>query len=176
MRRSIWRLFRSGGERVMDIDESKQQTRNAFANRALLYYYLFDEMRREMGEERAKEVFVRAVRRRGAEIGAKYADAAQAGDFAAVAGRFVDDSPCEGELFEPAVLEIADDSCTLTMSTCPLVEAWRDAGLDDDEVALMCRLAAEIDFATFESVGLSLQMNEKIGEGARACKLVLRRG
>ena len=159
----------------MNLEESKQQTRSAFANRAMLYFYLFDEMRKAFGTERAKDVFTRAVRRRGEDVGAKYAQAAEAGDFDAIARRFVADSPCEGELFEPAVLDVDADGCTLTMSSCPLVDAWREAGLDDEEVALMCRLAAEIDFATFESVGLTLDMDEKIGEGARACKLVLRR-
>lgn len=159
----------------MDVSESKKQTRSAFVNRAVLYYYLFDEMRKELGDERAKDVFVRAIRRRGEDIGPKYAEAAREGSFSAVAERFVADSPCEGELFEPAVLEVSADSCTLTMSACPLVEAWRELGLDDDEVALMCRMSAEIDFATFESAGLCLAMDEKIGAGARACKLVLRR-
>ncbi len=176
MRDSTRRTFLPGGEDRLDLDESKKQTRNAFVNRAMLYLYLYDEMRAAMGPERAKDVFVRAVRRRGADIGVKYANAAKAGDFASVAGTFVGDSPCEGELFEPAAVEVTADSCTLTMSACPLVDAWRDAGVDDDEVALMCRLAAEIDFATFESVGLALQMDEKIGEGARSCRLMLRRG
>ena len=159
----------------MDLSESKLQTRNAFVNRAMIYYYLFDEMRASLGAEEAEKIFVAAIRRRGSDIGKKYAEAAAAGDFEQVANRFVSDSPCEGELFEPAVLEVDDEGCTLTMSACPLVEAWREAGLDDDEVALMCRLAAEIDLETFESVGLRLRMDEKLGEGAPACKLVLRR-
>lgn len=141
----------------------------------MLYYYIFDEMRKELGKERAKEMFVRGIRRRGTDIGLKYAEAAESGDFARVAQIFKTDSPCEGELFEPAVLEVDERGCTLTMSACPLVDAWRDLGLDDDEVALMCQMAAQIDFATFESAGLELHMNETIGEGHKMCKLVLRR-
>ncbi len=158
----------------MNVEESKKQTRDAFANRAVLYYYIFDEMRKDVGAETAKEVFARAIRRRGADVGKKYAAPAEAGDFAKIGETFVADSPCEGELFRPAVLEVGADSCTLSMSACPLVDAWRDLGMDDEEVALMCSLAAQIDFATFESVGLEVRFDETIGQGGRSCRLVLR--
>ncbi|RJQ54918.1 MAG: hypothetical protein C4521_03420 [Actinobacteria bacterium] len=161
-------------ERVFDVERSKRETRDAFANRAMIYYYLFDEMRKHFGLEEAKHVFMLAIRRRGRDIGAKYAGAASARDFEAVAETFVAGSPCEGELFEPAVIEVGQDSCTLSMSACPLVEAWREMGLDDEEVALMCTMAAEIDFATFESAGLEVRFDEKIGEGARRCVLTIR--
>ncbi len=158
----------------MDIEQSKRETRDAFVNRAMIYFYMFDEMRREFGKERAKEVFVRAVRRRGKDIGGKYAEAATAGDFERLARTFVSGSPSQGELFEPAVIEVRDEGCTISMSACPLVEAWRELGLEDEEVALMCEMAAEIDFATFESAGLEVRFSEKIGEGARRCLLHVR--
>lgn len=158
----------------MEPSDARQETRSAFVSRAVLYFYLFDEMRKKLGAEEATEVFARAVRRRGRDAGMKYAQAARDGDFGDLAKTFVETSPCEGELFEPAIVEVSPNGCTITMSACPLVDAWRELGLDDKEVASMCRLAAEIDFETFESIGLSLQMDEKIGEGACSCRLIIR--
>lgn len=159
----------------MDIERSKQETRDAFANRAMVYYYLFDEMRRAFGAERAKKLLVAAIRRRGEDVGAKYAEAAAAGNFKKLSEQFVAGSPCEGGLFEPAVIEVREEGCTLSMSSCPLVQAWREAGLDDEEAALMCGIAAEIDFETFESVGLEVRFSERIGEGAKRCMLHIKK-
>lgn len=159
----------------MDPSKLKDETRAAFVNRAVLYYYLFDEMRKEFGAERAGKAFARAVRRRGVDSGAKYAEAARESDFARLGETFVRTQPCEGELFQPELVEVTAEGCVITMSSCPLVDAWRELGLDDDEVALMCRMASEIDFATFESIGLELEMDDKIGEGAQSCRLVIRK-
>lgn len=159
----------------MDLGESKRQTRSAFVNRATLYYYIFDELRAKVGAQEAERILSSAIRRRGADLGRKYADAAGASDFERLGKIFVSDSPCEGELFRPSVIETRQEGCTLSMSACPLVDAWRDLGLDDDTVALMCRIAAQIDFATFESVGLAVAFDETIGEGGTTCRLQLRR-
>ena len=49
---------------------SEQDLRNAlyasFKNRAMMYYHIFDELRKEMGEEKAAAIMKRAIYKRGA--------------------------------------------------------------------------------------------------------------
>lgn len=156
--------------------ESRAETRSAFENRALMYAYIFDELEAEIGEERAAEVLKRAIHRRGLEIGLRYREAAQAGDLAEVGRLFVEGSPCEGALFEPAVDEPALEGRTvLRMTSCPLVDAWREAGYPPERVDLLCEIAAAVDHGTFEAAGLDLEfLDRQACDGADRCLLELK--
>ena len=52
----------------MDADALRDELRGANANRAVLYYLIFDEMRKVVGEEEAIAVMKRAIYRRGVEM------------------------------------------------------------------------------------------------------------
>ena len=93
------------------LDRSRAETRSAFENRAFMYAYLYEELAEDLGSERAVEIMKRAIYRRGLEVGRKYAEAAESGDLAEVGRIFVDGSPCEGALFEPAIEELQDAVC-----------------------------------------------------------------
>jgi hypothetical protein len=157
------------------LEQSRAETRAAFENRALMYYYLFDELAGEIGRERAAEVMKRAIRRRGVEVGRKYAEAAAAGDLEQVGRIFCSDSPCQGELFHPGVEGQEPGCVTLRMTSCPLVDAWRKLGLAPDEIDLLCEISAAVDEGTFEGAGLELTFRDRIGrEGSQRCLLELR--
>lgn len=158
------------------LEKARAETRAAFENRALIYYYLFEETAAEVGRERAAEVMRRAIRRRGLEVGERYRDAAAAGDLETVARLFCETSPCEGTLFEPGVEEApAEGRVVLRMTRCPLVEAWRDKGLSPEEVDLLCEIAAAVDFGTFEGAGLELTFLDRAGKpGSTRCLLELK--
>jgi len=157
------------------LQRSRRETRAAFENRALMYYYIFGELAEELGEERAKEVMKRAIRRRGTEVGEKYRPAAEAGDLDEVGRLFCETSPCEGRLFEPGVEHRGDDVILLRMTACPLVDAWRSLGLADDVVDLLCEIAAAVDEGTFEGAGLDLTFKDRLGQpGSEHCILELR--
>ena len=49
----------------MDADALRDELRGANANRAILCYLVFDEMRKVVGEEEATAVMKRAIYRRG---------------------------------------------------------------------------------------------------------------
>ncbi len=57
----------------MTQEQLRQQLRDSFKNRALIYYLLFDEMRKELGAERAAEIMKRAIYARGVQKSKKYA-------------------------------------------------------------------------------------------------------
>ncbi len=157
------------------LDISRQETRSAFENRALMYLYIYEELSDELGPEKAAELMKRAIHRRGLEVGRKYRPAVAAGDLEEVAAVFCDGSPCEGELFEPGVEEQGEERVVLRMSACPLVDAWRGVGLLPEEIDTMCDIAAAVDEGTFEAAGLELTFLDRLGSpGSTHCLLALR--
>lgn len=161
----------------VDAERSKRETRAAIENRAVVYRYIFEELEEELGRERAIEVMRRAIYKRGLAHGQeKYLAAAQEGDFDAVGELFVSGSAAEGELFKPAVDRVDREGVDLSMRGCPLVDAWKAMGLADEEVDLMCRIAAAVDEGTFDGAGLCVTFRERLGQpGGRACLLEIRR-
>lgn len=167
-------------DRIIELEESlrvsRAETRAAFENRAHIYAHTFDVLAEELGSERAAELMKRAIYRRGVEIGTKYRAAARSADLEEVGRLFVDGSPCEGTLFEPAIEEPSyDGRIVLRMTACPLVDAWRKAGHPDERVDLLCEIAAAIDVGTFESAGLELAfLDRQTCPGADRCLLEVR--
>jgi hypothetical protein len=158
-----------------ELDRSQAETRASFENRALMYAYMYEELSDELGAERATELMRRAIHRRGLEVSRAYRAPARAGDLEEVGRIFCEGSPCEGTLFEPGVEAASDDTIVLRMSACPLVDAWRGAGLDPEEIDRMCFIAAAVDEGTFEGAGLELAFLDRLGRpGADKCLLELR--
>ena len=158
-----------------ELERSQSETRSAFENRALMYAYMYEEMADELGPERATELMKRAIHRRGLEVGRKYRPAAHARDLEEVGRVFCEGSPCGGQLFEPGVEEEGEERIVLRMTACPLVDAWRAAGLDVDEIEHLCQIAAAVDEGTFEGAGLELTFLDRIGiPGSERCLLELR--
>ena len=146
-----------------DLERSRAETRAAFENRALVYAYIYEELVAAIGRDAAIALMKRAIRRRGVEIGLKYRAAANAGDLVGVGHIFCDGSPCEGGLFEPAIEETGEGTIVLRMTACPLVEAWKAAGLPADEIDTLCDIAAAVDVGTFEGAGLDLEFLSRLG-------------
>jgi hypothetical protein len=158
-----------------ELEQSRAETRASFENRALMYAYIYDELSDELGAERATDLMARAIHRRGLEVSRKYRAAAHSGDLEAVGRIFCEGSPCDGELFEPGVEESGEDRIVLRMTACPLVDTWRAAGLDADEIDRLCGIAAAVDEGTFEGAGLELTFLDRLGApGSERCLLELR--
>ncbi len=158
-----------------ELEQSRAETRAAFETRGFMYAYLYEELADELGPERAQELMKRAIYRRGLEIGRKYRSAAHAGDLAEVGAIFCDGSPCGGELFNPGIEQEGDDHIVLSMTSCPLVDAWKEAGLDPEEIDVMCSISAAVDEGTFEGAGLDLEFLDRLGRpGSEKCLLLLR--
>jgi L-2-amino-thiazoline-4-carboxylic acid hydrolase len=155
--------------------KSRRETRDAFENRALMYWYIYDELASEVGADRATTIMKQAVFRRGLEVGRKYRAAAESGDLAEVGAIFCEGSPSEGELFSPAIEALDDDRLVLRMESCPLVDAWRTIGLAPEEIDRMCEISAAVDQGTFAGAGLSLEFLDRLGKpGSCRCLLELK--
>lgn len=159
-----------------ELERSRAETRAAFEDRALMYFHVLEVLSEDVGRDRAVELMKRAIHRRGLEVGTKYRQAAQAGDFEEVGRLFCETSPAGGQLFLPGVESISEDGVVLRMEACPLLDAWRGLGLPPEEVDVLCEIAAAIDFGTFEAAGLDLEFRERRGRpGAARCSLQLRK-
>jgi hypothetical protein len=158
-----------------ELEQSRAETRASFENRALMYAYIYEELADELGPERATDLMTRAIHRRGLEVSRAYRAAAHSGDLDEVGRIFCEGSPCGGELFEPGVEESDEERIVLRMTACPLVDAWRAAGLDPEDVDHLCGIAAAVDQGTFEGAGLELTFLDRLGTpGSERCLLEVR--
>ena len=157
-------------------DSLRRQLYDSFKNRAILYYLIYDELRAEVGAQRAEAILARAIYRRGEQKGReKYARYAP-DDLAGLKEAFVGGLPDEGRMFQPELLRDEPDALDIKFHGCPLREAWQESGLPDEEVAVLCRIAARIDNGTFEGAGFEFQADTWQPGGDGCCRLHIRPG
>jgi hypothetical protein len=147
----------------------------AHKGRALIYAAIFDELARRFGEAEAEAIMKAAIYRRGAEIGRRFAAFAPA-DLPGLCRAFLDTVPDRGRLFEPEVLRCDERELAVYMHRCPLKEAWQEAGLPDERVATLCRIAGHIDDGTFEAAGFRFAGRTWRPGEAGCCTLLVRPG
>ncbi len=142
----------------------------AFKNRAMMYHHIFEELRAEIGDERAERIMKTAIRKRGLEIGRKFASFGPA-DLAGLRDAFVAGVPDGGEMFDPEVLACDEGRLEIQLRRCPLKDAWQEAGLDDGQVAKLCDIAAAVDGGTFEGAGFSFSAKTWTPGRSGCCRL-----
>ena len=157
-------------------DQLREQLYDSFKNRAMLYYLIFDEMRQELGPQKAAEILGRAIYRRGAQKGKqKYARFAP-DDLAGLQRAFLDGIPDGGRMFQPEVIRADAEGLDIKFHGCPLRDAWLEEGLPEAEVATICRIAARIDNGTFEAAGFEFTADTWQPGGDGCCNLHIRPG
>lgn len=148
---------------------------DSYKNRALLYYLIFDELRSELGQERAEEILKRAIYRRGEQVGKKFALYAPA-NLEALKEAFIGGIPDEGRMFQPEVLRCDAEGLDIKFHGCPLRDAWQEAGLPESEAATLCRIAARVDNGTFEGAGFEFTADTWQPGNEGCCYLHIRPG
>jgi hypothetical protein len=138
----------------MKKEKLREELYAAFKNRAMMVYHIFEELRAEVGDERAEQIMKRAIRKRGLAIGKKFAAFGPA-DLSALKDAFVAAVPDGGRMFDPEVLACDERHLEIQLRRCPLKDAWKEAGLADEQVARLCDIAAAVDTGTFEGAGFS---------------------
>ena len=157
----------------MNLEQAREQIVGSHKFRGAMYYYFFDEMEKELGNEKAAAIFERATHRRGEEVHEDYKGFLEKDDFPAAGKHFCDTSPIDGELFFPKV-EAADAShMVITMRGCPLVDVWREMGLSDEKVELLCKLSCGLDYGNFDTDLTKLSFTGYLGRGDEECRLVV---
>jgi hypothetical protein len=153
----------------------RQQLYDAFANRAHIYHLLFNQLRSELGPERAAELMGRAIYQRGVQNAGRYAAFAPR-DLEGLRQAFLASLPDDGAMFAPEVVRCDADGLDIQFHRCPLKQAWLDAGLAPEEVATLCRIAARVDTGLFEAAGFRFHADTYRPGGEGCCFLHIRPG
>ncbi len=132
-----------------ELEKSNKETRDAFKNRGVLYRLFFEEISKEIGDEKATTIMQKAIYRWGSAKSDRYREFFENKDFRGIAKEFIKTSVCKGELFKPSINKADDHSAVVDMERCPLVEAWQEMGLSQTEIEKMCEIANATDYAKY---------------------------
>jgi hypothetical protein len=160
----------------MPDEQIRRELYDSYKNRAILYYFIFDELRRELGPEKAEQIMGRAIYRRGVQRGQEKYAAYGPKNLAGLKEAFVGGSADEGRMFQPEVLRDDPEGLDIKFHGCPLRDAWMEMGLPAEDVATMCRIAARIDNGTFEGAGFRFHADTWQPGGEGCCYLHIRPG
>ncbi|CAG0984688.1 MAG: L-2-amino-thiazoline-4-carboxylic acid hydrolase [Rhizobiaceae bacterium] len=138
------------------IETLARELESAFRNRADLYRLLFEELAAELGEAKAETILAAAIQKRGREVAAAAFAAFGPNDARAIGEAFLAISPDGGRMY-PTEVERQAQSIGFRVQRCPLKDAWTDAGVSDDRLAVLCRIAGAFDRGLFEATGVRFE-------------------
>ena len=139
----------------MNEESLRQELEASFRNRADLYRLMYAELVAELGQEQGEALMVRIVEKRGREVGSGHFRA-HGPSALAVGEAFLAVSPDAGRMYPTDVTRRAD-GIEFRVKRCPLKDAWQDAGLDNDSIATLCRVAGAFDKGLFEAAGVGFR-------------------
>ena len=154
----------------------REELLDAFKNRAILYYLIYDEIRKECGAEQAEAVLSRAIYRRGAEKGQQAFAHYGPRDLQGLKQAFLSSYADGGSLFQPEVVRDEPQGLNIRHRRCPLKEAWEQYGLSDEDLATMCRIASQVDNGTFEAAGFRIEVDSWQPGQEGCCRLCISPG
>lgn len=143
---------------------------NEIKNRAKIYIHIYRELSKEVGREKAVGILKRALYARGREKGLQLAARIAAPDLHKLAIAFMEGN-ADMDAFGHEIVQEHSDYVLLRLNRCPLVEAWKEAGLTPDEQKDMCDIACQADFGKFETAGYKLGFNCRIADSCKSCDL-----
>jgi hypothetical protein len=143
---------------------------NELQNRAKIYVHIYRELSKEIGRDKTVEVLKRALYARGREKGAQLKVKIEKPDLQKLAIAFMEGN-ADMDAFGHEIVEAHSDFVLLRLNRCPLVDAWREAGLTSEEQKDLCDIAYQVDFGKFEAAGYRLAFNCRIADKCNSCDL-----
>jgi hypothetical protein len=144
-------------------------------NRALIYMEMYDVLSAEIGATRAETLLAEAIFQRGLSAGKALAKHAP-DDLEGLKNSFLEAVPGGADLFAPQVLRCDRDHLEVQLHGCPLKDAWREAGLPDDKIATLCRIAGAVDQGLFRGAGFKVENRTWTSGAEGCCHLAIQRG
>jgi hypothetical protein len=136
-------------------------------NRALIYMETYDVLAEELGAAKAEALLTKAIYRRGRAMGKSFAKFGPA-DLEGLQKAFLASVPGGKDIFQPEVLKQEPAKLEIQLHGCPLKDAWREAGLPEEKVSTLCRIAGAVDKGLFEGAGFKIE-NRTWTPGAKGC-------
>ena len=143
---------------------------NELKNRAKIYIHIYRELSKEIGREKAVAVLKRALYARGREKGVQLAARIGKPDLHELAVAFVEGN-ADMDAFGHEIVQEHAEYVLLRLNRCPLVDAWKEAGLTPQEQSDLCDIAYQVDFGKFETAGYRLGFNCRIADNCKSCDL-----
>jgi hypothetical protein len=155
------------------VEKLSRELEAAFRNRADLYRLMLEELTAEFGAERAEDVLVRAIEKRGREVAASaFADFGP-NDARRIGEAFLAVSPDDGRMY-PTEVERGETAIAFKVKRCPLKDAWVEAGVSEEKLATLCRIAGAFDRGLFEATGIRFEnVTWTPGHGSGCCHIFL---
>lgn len=145
----------------------------AFRNRADLYRLLLEELEAAVGLAEAEALMVRAIEKRGREVAASAFFGFGPNDARAIGEAFLAASPDGGRMY-PTDVERGDRRIAFRVKRCPLKDAWMEAGVGDERLTVLCRIAGAFDRGLFEATGVGFEnITWQPGHGPGCCHIRL---
>jgi hypothetical protein len=160
---------------MADAERLRGELYAAFKNRALMYWHVFAELRRALGEPQAIDLLSRAIEARGREIGQQFRRYGPA-NLAGLRDAFVAGVPDGGQMFAPRVERCDAAALDIRLARCPLQDAWHEAGVPEADIATLCRIAGRVDNGTFEAAGFEFSAETWQPGREGCCHLHIRPG
>ena len=146
---------------------------SAFRNRADLYRLFLDELTGELGAEKAEAIMIRTIEQRGKEVAAAAFASFVDNEAREIGEVFLGVSPDGGRMY-PTDVQRGNDRIAFKVKRCPLKDAWVEAGLGDEKLAALCRIAGAFDRGLFEATGVRFEnVTWTPGHGSGCCHIAL---
>ena len=129
---------------------------DANKERGRLFLLTFRELLKRHGKEEAISTLRSISREFGCGIGHSLACFAP-NDFAGLAEAYAN-APDDGVTYSPDIKQLDDHCLEVQMMTCPIKDAWVEAGCSDDEICTLLYCAAPQDEATWEVAGFDYEI------------------
>ena len=145
----------------------------AFRNRADLYRLFLDELETAVGLAEAEALMTRAIAKRGREVASSAFAGFGANDARAIGEAFLAASPDGGRMY-PTEVERGDTHIAFRVKRCPLKDAWVEAGVGEERLTVLCRIAGAFDRGLFEATGVRFEnITWRPGHGSGCCHIRL---
>ena len=156
------------------VERLSRELAAAFWNRADLYRLILEALIAELGPRRAETVLAGAIEARGREVARQAFAGFGPNQARAVGEAFLAASPDSGRLY-PADVERTAAGIRFRVRRCPLKDAWVAAGVPEERLATLCRIAGAFDRGLFETVGVGFANTTwSPGHGSDCCHIELR--
>ena len=157
----------------MTTEEWLDALRYAHSIRATFIYRVFQEMRTELGEEKALNMIGKACRQMGLAKRERYRAQLTDDRPGTFCDLFCNHSPVARKLFEMEVGPDEEKTASAFLNRCTLLDGWRKLNVPPDDLEKLCRATREIDYGTIEGAGFTGEFTELMSRGDARCHLIV---